>query len=258
MMKLISEGIDKIRAVELPAGIWSGGKYFGCHRFALVKWQSSWTDKFHQVYVDGSFAGGTVSVNQRQLVVPLPAAFETAVAIEVFATEQKDAHLDCSNELSENFGTAKVKLRLLRSQDLPIGSTVQIYFDNATGVIDYDNPLNAEPIRVWPDRYDKAGFGMTCFAECDFGFDSAPAVGFGLGDFGLGLSGVDADSIEWVSEPLARGVYKFAAKVTDGNGNVSDATETEPQTVIPAATPAESLDIVSFDKLTNELLLSVN
>ena len=257
IMSLIAEGIDRVRALELPAGIGSDGNSFGCPRAALVRWRSNWSGKLYQVYVNGEYAGGTFDIRQRQLIVPVPSSFETAVRIEVFAVTPSDACIDHHDELTSNVATGRVKLRLLRSQYLPVDSTIQIYFDNATGVIDYEDAISAEPIAVWPSVYDKAGFGMSNFGQGDFGYDSAGAVGFGLGDFGLGQFGLDADSIEWLSSQLSKGTYKFAVIVTDANGNESIAAETGAIDVIPAATPAEKLSIWQYDKTTNELILSI-
>ncbi|GAI19410.1 unnamed protein product, partial [marine sediment metagenome] len=39
-MALIDNGIEKVRAFELPAGIWADGRYIGSPRMALVKWRS--------------------------------------------------------------------------------------------------------------------------------------------------------------------------------------------------------------------------
>jgi hypothetical protein len=150
-----------------------------------------------------------------------------------------------------------VKITFLRRHNLPIGSTAQIYFDNGSGEIDYNNGLSDRPIRVWPTWQDKAGFGMSRFGFSDFGYDGAGAVGFGKGGFGHGQFGFDADTFEWLSQPLQAGVYKFAVKITDEAGNESDASETEQITVIPAARPAEKISISSFDKETNQLVLSV-
>jgi hypothetical protein len=257
-MSLVVEGISKVRVFDVPAGIWPGGEYFTCPRVAVVRWHSDWTDKLYQVYVNGSHAGTTVDANQRRLVVPVSSSPVTAVRIEVFAVEPWFAHIDFSSELTQVTGTGRVKLRVLRSQLLPLGSVIQIYSDNGTGDIDYNNPLCAEPIRVWASPYDKAGFGVSCFGEGDFGFDSAAAVGFGKGDFGFGQFGLDADSLEWISESLSKGIYRFAAKVVDRDGNESDAVETESITVIPAARPVTTLTVLSFDKQTNKLMLGVS
>ena len=47
-MALINNDIDKVRAFELPSGVWSNGKSIGLPRIAVVKWRSSWSDKFYQ------------------------------------------------------------------------------------------------------------------------------------------------------------------------------------------------------------------
>ena len=83
------------------------------------------------------------------------------------------------------------------------------------------------------------------------------AVGFGKGALGYGQFGLDADTIEWVSEPLSAGVYRFGVKVTDESGNESSGSETGEVTVVPLARPAEEVSVASYDKVTNELVLSV-
>lgn len=260
-MKLISNGIEKVRAFELPAGIWANGECVGTPRAALVKWtdKTNQGNMFHQVYVNGQYAGSTVDSRQRQMIVPVPSSFESAVQIEVFAVEAEDVHTDLSKELVSSFATSgRVRISLLRSQNLPIDATAEIYYDNGTGTVDYNQPLSDRSIRIWPAWQDKAGFGMSRFGVGDFGYDSGGAVGFCKGSFGQGQFGLDADTIEWTSPPLIAGVYKFGIKISNGAGNKSNASETGPVTVIPAARPAEQVSISSFDKQTNELVLSIS
>lgn len=261
VMKLISEGIEKVRAFELPAGIWANGKCVESPKTTLVKWidKKHQGDTFYQVYVNGQYAGATIDSQQKQMIVPTPSSFESAVRIEVFAIKPEYAHIDLSNELVSPPATSgRIRISLLRSQDLPIDSSAEIYFDNGTGTVDYSQPLSNQPIRIWPAWQDKAGFGMSRFGVGDFGYDSAGAVGFGKGCFGHGQFGLDADTIEWTSPLLTAGIYKFGVKITDGTGNKSSTNETEPITVVPAARPAEQVNISSFDKQTNELVLSVS
>jgi hypothetical protein len=257
-MVLISIGIEKVRAFELPSGVWENGRYVGAPQVALVKWRSCWSDMFHQVYVNGQYAGATLDTPQRQMIVQLPTSLETPVRIEVFAVGAEQADADFSSELDLSIGqSGRVRISMLRSQNLPIGATAQIYFDNGTGEIDYNSPLNDAPIHIWPVWQDKAGFGMSRFGASDFGYDSAATVGFGKGSFGESQFGLDADTIEWVSKPMSAGAYKFAIKVTDEAGNESSGSETREVTVTPAARPAEQVSVSSFDKLTNQLVLSV-
>jgi len=257
-MVLISSGIEGVRAFELPGGIWADGRSIGTPRIALVKWQSCWSDKLYQVYVNGQYAGATVDSQQRQMIVQIPTSLEVSVLVEVFAVEAEEVDTDFSSEIDSPIGhSGRVKISFLRSQNLPIGATAQIYFDNGTGEIDYDNPLNGSPIRIWPAWQDKAGFGMSRFGFSDFGYDSAAAVGFGKGSFGNGQFGLDADTFEWISPPMPAGVYKFAVKVTDEAGDES-SSETNAITVTPAARPAEGVSVSSFNKQTNQLVLSVS
>jgi hypothetical protein len=257
-MSLISNGIDSVREFVLPAGIQADGRHVPTARVALVQWRSAWSDMFHQVYVNGRYAGTTLDSQQRQIVVPIPTSLDAPVRIEVFGVEAEYADIDFSSELIQSHaGSGRVKITLLRSQNLPAEATAEIYFDNGTGQIDYNQSLTAMPIRIWSAWQDKAGFAMSGFGLGDFGYDSAAAVGFGKGSFGHGQFGLDADTIEWISLPLPQGVYTFGIKIRDKSGAQSSASETEPVTVIPAARPAEGLSISSFDEQTNQLVLAI-
>ena len=256
-MSLISEGIEKVRVFELPCGIWSDGIYVAAPRTALVKWRSNHSDKPHQIYVNGRFAGVTTDSQQRQEIIRIPASFKAPVRIEVFAVEARYAHIDFSSELDVLFaGSGRVKITLLRGQNLPIGTAADIFFDNGTGQIDYENAINHEPIQIWPAWQDKTGFGMAGLGISDFGYDGAAAVGFAKGSFGNGQFGFDADTIEWISQPLPAGIYKFAVKITDQAGRES-ISETGQITVTPAAKPAEHLRIASFNKQTSQMILEI-
>jgi len=257
-MSLNSNGIDSVRAFDLPAGIWPDGRYVKEPRVALVKWRSTWSDILHQVYVNGRYAGTTLDSGQRQLIVQIPTYPECPVRIEVFAAEVEYADMDFSSELTRPLvDCGSVTITLLRSQNLPTGASADIYFDKGTGQIDYDNKMTDTPIQIWPAWQDKAGLGMSRFGLSDFGWDSAAAVGLGKGSFGYGQFGLDADTIEWTSLPLPSGIYKFAVKIIDVSGKQSIGSETGAITVTPAARPAEGLSIYSFDKQANQLVLNI-
>lgn len=257
-MSLNSNGIDSVRAFDLPAGIRADGQYIKSPQVALVKWRSTWSDKFHHVYVNGRYSGTTLDRGQRQLIVQIPTSPECPVRIEVFAVDAEYADMDFSSELDlPPVDSGRVTITLLQSQKLPAGATAQIYFDNGTGQIDYNNPITDTPIHIWPAWQDKAGLGMSRFGLGDFGWDSAAAIGFAKGSFGHGQFGLDADTIEWTSPPLPSGTYKFGIQITDPSGRQSTSSETGPVTVTPAARPAERLSVSSFDKQTNQLVLKI-
>ena len=254
----VRTSIESVRAFELPSGVRADGGTVPTPGSALVKWRSSLHNLFHQVYVNGRFAGATIDNEQRQMVVPIPTSLETPVHIEVIGVEAEQANADFSDELEQpQADSGRVRMVLLRSQNLPIGAAAQIYFDNGTGQINYDDPLTDSPIQIWPAWQDKAGFAMSGFGLGDFGYDSAAGVGFGKGSFGNGQFGLDADTIEWISPPLESGIYKFGVKIANGFGNQSSAVETESITVTPAARPADELRVLSFDNQTNQLLLEI-
>jgi len=256
-MSVYREGIENVRVFRLPDGIAPGGSHADISGAALVTWRSSQATKLHRVYLNGHLAGVTIDSEQRQLVVQMPTWFESALRVEVVAVDAKDAHVDHADELDPPPTGGRVRLTLLRSQTLPIGARANVYFDNASGQIDYSRPLNATPVSIWPCPQDKAGFGMAEFGASDFGYDSAAAVGFGKGSFANGSFGLDADTIEWTSPPLALGRYRFGVKVLDARGNESAASETDPIAVIPPAKPAAALSITAFDPQTNQLTLLV-
>jgi hypothetical protein len=192
------------------------------------------------------------------LIVQVPTSPECPVHIEVFAVDAEYADTNFSSELTRPpVDSGRVTITLLRSQNLPAGANAQIYFDNGTGQIDYNNPITDTPIRIWPAWQDKAGLGMSRFGLGDFGWDSPAAVGFGKGSFGCGQFGLDADIIKWTSPSLPSGTYKFGVKVRDASGRQSTSSETGPITVTPAARPIEELSAPSFDKQTNQLVLRI-
>ena len=258
-MGLISSGIEVVGAFELPGGIWAEGVYVETPRTVLVKWRSSLSQKLYQVFVNGRYVVTTVDDEQRQMVAAIPTSLSAAVRIEVFAVEADEADTDFSARIaSPQVDNGRVRIVLLRSQNLPVDVIAQVYYDRGTGEIDYAEPLNDSPIRIWPSRQDKAGFGMSRFGVVDFGYDSAAAVGFGKGIFGKGQFGLDADGVEWVSRPLLAGAYRFAVRVSDSVGNQSASVQSGQIVVIPQAEPAENVSISSFDNVTNQLVLSVS
>lgn len=257
-MPLWREGVEDVRSIILPDAVAGDGGSAVFSRTALVRWRSRRQGMLHQVYVNRCLAGTTVDPAQRHLVVSVPSSFKSAVCVEVVAVEPSEAHVDFAHAVfSSSLCRSHAKLTLLRSQTLPTAGTANIYFDHGTGTIDYGAPLTRATISLWSCWQDKAGFGMARFGTGDFGYDAAAAIGFGKGTFGRGQFGLDADSTEWVSPALPLGKYRFGLKVLDSRGSEGPASETAAITIVPAATPAAGLDIVTYDKQTGELTLRI-
>ena len=213
-MTLLSQNISKVRAFGLPAGVKSDGQVKQLTGAAVVKWHSAYSDKLYQVYVNGRFAGATVNVDQRQIVVPIPLSVKTAVRTEVFAVEPKFADVNFSPQLTtDNVQAGRVKIEFAKTNNLPADGSVDFYVDNYR--------LNSRPIKIRPDLTDKGGFGLSSFGKSDFGFDGSAAIGFGKGSFGAGWFGFDADMLCWESSQLDAGNYQFAIKTADKIGRAS-------------------------------------
>lgn len=254
-MGLVSSGIYRIRAYALSAGVRADGSCVDEPLGVLVKWRSEHENKLYQIYVNGELAGATTGFEQRSMIVPIPSAWSSAARIEVFAVEPSEAQIDFSSQLSPRQQVGRVKLSWIRGMNLPFEGTAQVFSDGASGEIDYENPVSKEDIHLWTSWQDKSGFGLGQFGEGDFGYEGSAAIGFGGGAFGKGEFGFDADEIGWVSSELETGKYKFAIKVTDIFGNVSDAQETDEVIVIRTVRPAEKLEVESYNKEEDRLVL---
>ena len=247
---ILSQGINKVRAFALPAGVSGDGSANQLAGAAIVKWHSAYDDMLHQVYVNGRFAGTTVELTQRQMIVPVPLSQKTAVRIEVFAVEPQFADVDFSDELNTSQNqTGRVEIEFPRTDNLPMDGKADYYLEG--------NRLNNRSIKIQPDFVGKGGFGLSSFGNSDFGYDGSAAIGFGKGNFGFGWFGFDADVLCWQSGQLQAGNYKFDIKITDNLGNTAEGQETETITVIPPAKPAEEMTIKSFDKQNGKLILQV-
>src|SRR4030042_46942 len=100
-MSFVRDGIENVRVFVLPDGVMADGRVAAVSRCALVAWRSSCTERLHQVYVNGRFAGVTLDSDQRQLVIHAPSSFQSAVRVEVVAVEPEDAHMDFAREIEQ-------------------------------------------------------------------------------------------------------------------------------------------------------------
>ncbi len=254
-MTFTNEQIENVIACELPAGVTDSGQGDNLHSSLLIKFSSGRTDRLHQVYLNGRYAGTTVEPDQRQMIVPMPPA-RAFVTVTVCAVNFADAFTDFSNLIPPT-RSGRVRIQILRSQSIPLGSFLNLYFDNASGDIDYNNPLNPEPIPVWPDRCLKTGFGLGKFAKDDFGYDGDAAIGFGKGLFAQGPFGFDADAVSWTSPPLLTGQYRFAVGVRDINAAITYSDERSIYVNSPAV-PAKKLSVHSYDPQTKQITFTID
>lgn len=256
-MAAVSEGIKNVRVFGLLAGIAVDGEAFIDPSSVLVKWESVHTDRLHQVYVDGKFAGVTGDRRQHMMEIGVFSGLFSGSEIEVYAVLPEEGDVDLSDQLDLVGRRDRVRLSFPRNMPLPFEGKADVYSDGASGQIDYQSPVSKEAIDVWPSWQDKDGFGLSTFGACDFGYEVC-GLGFGKGSFGKGEFGFDSDEAMFETSELSAGNYRFGVELTDAFGNSSPAVESQGVTVIPMVLPAEGLGVYSYDKQQDELVLTIN
>ncbi len=257
-MSLISTGINKVRAIALAAGVDAGGRSVEEPLFVFVRWSSEHEDKLYQVYINGEPAGVTQDTKAREIIIAFGLSQYDAARIEVYAVEPGEWNIDHNSEPEDLLRSNRVEIDWARQMSLPFEGSAKVYGNNGSSEIDYDQAVTKEDIQLWPGWQDKGGFGLSGFARSDFGFDGSAAVGFAKGNFGEGEYGFDTDDTVWTSSELKTGVYQFGVKVTDRLGNSSEAGESQQAVVIEEAVPAKCIEVESYDKTKNELVLEVS
>lgn len=258
-MGLINSGISQVRAYALACGVSKDGTAVSDPSGVLVKWMSEHDDKLYQIYINGELSGVTYDVSGCSIVLHINSSISMPCAIEVFAVEPAESLIDFSDQLPEVRPGRRAIVSFSRKVSLPLGASVDLYTDNGTGQIDYQERINSDSINLWPAWQDKCGFGLSKFGRSDFGYDGAAAVGFGRGCFGYGEFGFDADQIEWQSGELVSGKYKFAVKLTDVFGNSDNGpVESEQVAIINPAESMRELAVREYDIPSRLFIFDVN
>lgn len=151
--------------------------------------------------------------------------------------------------------TARVRLRWPTMMALGLDAAFNVYASAAGGEVDYDTPLNPTPIEAWPADLAgfKTGFGLGAFGSGAFGFGDG-GFGFGVGGFGLGPFGFGAGWLEYLTEPMADGIYTFAVCPVDAAGNVNTAGAIEKSlNVAGRPWPPTDAEITAYDQATDTL-----
>ena len=258
-MSLISSGISRVGAYALACGMSKDGSVVSDPSGVVVQWMSEHDDKLYQVYINGKLSGVTDDISERLIALHVNSSVSKPCAIEVFAVEPVDVLTDFSDQLPEVRPRRRATASFSRKISSPLGASVDLYTDNGTGQIDYQECVNFESINLWPAWQDECGFGLSKFGRSDFGYDGAAAVGFGRGCFGYGEFGFDADQIDWQSGELVSGKYKFAAKLTDVFGNSDNGlVESEQVVIINPAVSAKEIVVKEYDMSSRRFIFDVN
>ncbi len=209
---------------------------------AELRWTSSLTDVLYQLYVNGEPAAATEDVeDQWRLEFTLPAG-EQAL-IELIAVQPGEAETDFAGDLDgftvEDANRCRLRWPKLATIHAP-RDVANVYWDAATGTVDYDAPLAALPL--WPDDLNRWGRGTSPRGDGGRGYDATAAPGRGEGARAYGERGFGALMAEWESLPLPAGAYQFAVRIEDEAGNAS-AAAVETITLDPPPRSAAQLEI---------------
>ena len=220
----------------------------------LVSWNSSAEHSLYQVYINGLLTGVTIHPKQRHLLVNYN--HQHPALIELRTVESSQRCEDYGGEL-EGFGVddgCHIQFRWPRLAWMPIGSEMWIYGSRGAGGVDYeDEPLAR--VRIWPDPYEKYGWGMDAFGEGDFGYSGTGAVGWGQGAFGEGDFGFDAEVGTWQSDVLAAGTWHWGAIVKSAEEKQLSVMAYETSISIDPMPQAQRLTIEDYEEEDNILKL---
>ncbi len=226
----------------------------GVNGALIFRWTDSNVDVLYQLYINGELAAETQSVGQPKELI---ASIRTHIVWQVLAIDPEDAGIDYSEflDITDSQGS-RVEIKWPRlSSELEVGSYAYVYGDRATGTIDYTNTFG-DKIENFPSGAGNWGFGLGGFGET-FGYDGE-GLGFGIGSFGVGEFGFDADYVEFKSLPFPPGFYKFDVVQYDSHDN-SDGTGNNVNSITVDSMPpaVKSIKVSSYDQPTDVLTLLV-
>ncbi len=231
-MSHTTDGITHVRVRPLAVDLAPDGTIAGPGAVD-VTWQSSHTDHWHQVYVDGRLAGVTALPADRRLAVTVPAGRSgrhAMLRVEVVAVDAADRRTDLADVLAGFAAATGAEVRLAWQAGLYLDANLaafDVFGDGATGTVDDDAPLNESPIPARPD-------GRTPW-------------GFGTGGYGVGAFGEAAAAYAWTTDPVVPGTHRFAVVAVDAAGNrLASAAEVE-IAVAPLPRPPEDFRVSVYD-----------
>ena len=234
------EGISRVRIRPLVLDM-AEGQPAASPGAMEVTWKSTQTGRWHQVYVNGRLAGVTAEAEDRRLIVSAPAGRDGTRGLllaEVIAVDAGDRWTDFGDELAGFTAERGARVRLTWQAGLyldPRLESFNVFADGRTGEVDYETPLNEEPIPARPGGCEPWGYGCG---------------GYGVGGYGAG-----AAVYEWTTEGLEPGEWRFAVVAIDKAGNRLALAAEVTVSVSPFPRPPSNFHVVGYDPLTAQATL---
>ncbi len=129
-----------------------------------------------------------------------------AVRVGLRIVDRAEAWIETAEGDGSGFSAAP-QVAIHRPLDLPVDGRILVKVDGQ----------ERGRWRMWENRESRSGFGAQ-LGEGGFGFDAAGAEGFGLGDWGAGLPGVDGAFWRWRLGDEEPGEHQIDVQLLDAAG----------------------------------------
>jgi hypothetical protein len=236
----ITDGIDIVAVTPLGQGA------------LRVEFSSPHAALCHQLYVNGVLAEWTDQSEQRSF--PLSRCVSPAM-LAVVAVEEADRQADLSGQLPPEQVAPpwQARLRVPRSVQYLPGQSLEAVELPAEGAAAARTLASEEFWPVWLPRWAGA-------SDDPFGADLAAlageGLGLGLGAFGAGDFGVDADTVDLTLTFNQDGAHAVQLRVTDQQGLLAQGPVRTFQADLPPQPPA-GLSVVAYDGASELVTLSI-
>ena len=234
--------ITELPPVRMPS---SAGTY-------IFRWTDDYTGKLYQLYINGKLANETRQVSAgKNLTGQAVGKFSW----QILAIDPASAGTDYSDYLDVVIGS-RVKLKWpRRSTDLEYFGYVNVFWDAGVGTIITTSSINRQPIMNFPPGAGCWGHGLGPHGYEAHGYEGE-GIGHGYEAHGIGGHGFGCDYVEFVTEAMPPGEYKFRCVVYDVAGNATNPAADE--TVLVDCPPVPpTLAVKSYTSGTDALVLTV-
>ncbi len=148
----------------------------------------------------------------------------------------------------------RVEVRVDRLRRYGSDAAFVVYGDLGSGTVDFDHPLTARPLRLWPDSAEQRGHALDAHVTVRH-LDGVVRDGHVENTHLEGEHLYPALAVTFETPAYVFGRFQHAVKMSDGSGNVS-AGVTVGITVNSAPTAPEGVERAGYDSGTDRLTLS--
>jgi len=155
--------------------------------------------------------------------------------------------------------SAKVTIAFTVPMDHLPGDYAKLHGNGGSGAVDWDNPLKAGTLDLFPNGSGIYGYGLAPYGLHGYGYPHAMRTpGCGEMPYGHHPYGYGATIITTNVDVATCGEYIFAFACYDAAGNLHDGTPDEESASVHIAPPAPGgLIMDSYDPDTDILVLDV-